>query len=763
VPAGNATAAHRTALALLACGLGALALKALFRDWGWLVLVWVTMAITVGPALVLRRRSDAEPWQVWPGLVLLVPWLTLAFVPDHAYAHLIPSAATWHDVSAMLRDLHHTTSTKVAPIHSTPAVRLVLCAMLGLLTALVDLVAVVGRHGALGGVPLLVVFTIAGAVPKHPVPWPLFVLSACAFLVLLALDASDDLRSWGKRIRRPGAGRAASRGGVSAQRIGIVAVVAALLLPYLVPARHGNVLADLFRSGSTSGTGFGTGGGSIDPFVALKGDLVRPKPQPLFTVQLTAPAGHAVPFYARVNVLSEFTGSGWQRGPSGVEDPIGSTLFRTVPADSDVPTQLFRATITVSGLGGNPPVFLRPTEVSGVGVGTRWSETDQLLVADKVSRGQQLTEEWVQPLPTVQQLSHADVAVPAQLQPMLRLPAVPQFVSSLVARLTRGKISPYAKARAISDYFADPANGFSYSLHTKAGDSGNDLVDFLQNKVGFCQQYAAAMAVMLRVSGVPARVVLGYTHPTPDKNGSFTVSTDDAHAWVEAWFSTVGWVPFDPTPLLGIDGGAASDLSWAPHPHPSGGADGPVDKRQTRGSSTSARASATSGPSTSAPATTASAPSGFDTTPLWVLLVVFALGAVAFIPAGVRDLRRRRRLAAAVAAGDPDPLWSELADTAVDLGYVWSPARSPRQVAAWLGQDAAPVRASLDTLAAAVEASRYGPPARHPDVPALSRALADVTKRLRGRRSGRARALSRLWPASLGWLHKPRPAGRRRR
>ena len=74
------------------------------------------------------------------------------------------------------------------------------------------------------------------------------------------------------------------------------------------------------------------------------------------------------------------------------------------------------------------------------------------------------------------------------------------------------------------------------------------------------------MAVMLRLANVPSRVVLGYAHAVPNVSGQFAVSTFDAHAWVEAYFAGIGWVPFDPTPLAGISGGAANDLPWARHP-----------------------------------------------------------------------------------------------------------------------------------------------------------------------------------------------------
>ena len=150
---------------------------------------------------------------------------------------------------------------------------------------------------------------------------------------------------------------------------------------------------------------------------------------------------------------------------------------------------------------------------------------------------------------------------------------IPKVVSDLVTTISGSLTTPYDKARALSTYFTNPANGFVYSLQTKSGESGSDLVDFLTTgKAGFCQQYAAALGVMLRVAGIPARVVVGYTHPAPDVNGRFQVTSDDAHAWVEAYFTGIGWLPFDPTPLTGADAARAVALPWAPHPEVSSAA-----------------------------------------------------------------------------------------------------------------------------------------------------------------------------------------------
>jgi hypothetical protein len=65
---------------------------------------------------------------------------------------------------------------------------------------------------------------------------------------------------------------------------------------------------------------------------------------------------------------------------------------------------------------------------------------------------------------------------------------------------------------------------------------------------GYCEQFASAMAIMLRTLHVPARVAVGFTSGTVIGD-SRLITTEDAHAWVEAWFPGVGWLPFDPTPL----------------------------------------------------------------------------------------------------------------------------------------------------------------------------------------------------------------------
>jgi hypothetical protein len=87
----------------------------------------------------------------------------------------------------------------------------------------------------------------------------------------------------------------------------------------------------------------------------------------------------------------------------------------------------------------------------------------------------------------------------------------------------------------------------------KAGGP-DPLADFLFNvKVGHCEYFSTAMAVLLRTHGIAARVVNGFLPGEYNETaGAFTVRQSDAHSWVEVYFpETRSWVTFDPTPSAG--------------------------------------------------------------------------------------------------------------------------------------------------------------------------------------------------------------------
>lgn len=124
-------------------------------------------------------------------------------------------------------------------------------------------------------------------------------------------------------------------------------------------------------------------------------------------------------------------------------------------------------------------------------------------------------------------------------------------VYALAQRLKRGTHTPYAYVEAVMRFLS---HGYTYDLSPPV--SRYPIVTFLfGDKLGYCQQFAGAMALLLRMGGVPARVAAGFAtgYKVPGTN-EYLVDDRDAHAWVEAWFPRYGWVKFDPTPGTSLRG-----------------------------------------------------------------------------------------------------------------------------------------------------------------------------------------------------------------
>ncbi len=68
------------------------------------------------------------------------------------------------------------------------------------------------------------------------------------------------------------------------------------------------------------------------------------------------------------------------------------------------------------------------------------------------------------------------------------------------------------------------------------------------SKAGHCEHFASAAAVLLRMGGVPTRLIAGFRISRGPANGILTVRSGDAHAWLEVWIPREGWKVYDPTP-----------------------------------------------------------------------------------------------------------------------------------------------------------------------------------------------------------------------
>lgn len=127
------------------------------------------------------------------------------------------------------------------------------------------------------------------------------------------------------------------------------------------------------------------------------------------------------------------------------------------------------------------------------------------------------------------------------------LPAPHPGVRQLAVEYTRGAVGPEQEARAIEFRLR---RDFAYTLELPKRVPSDPIAHFLlERKRGHCEYFASAMAVLLRLRGIPARVAVGFLAPQrPLVNGWSVVRASDAHSWVEAWLPEKGWTTFDPTP-----------------------------------------------------------------------------------------------------------------------------------------------------------------------------------------------------------------------
>ncbi|MBI4511691.1 MAG: DUF3488 domain-containing protein [Deltaproteobacteria bacterium] len=151
-------------------------------------------------------------------------------------------------------------------------------------------------------------------------------------------------------------------------------------------------------------------------------------------------------------------------------------------------------------------------------------------------------------LPKEDLLNQSPSTPPGKMTPYLQLPReLPPRVIQLARSITEKATTPFERAMAIKRFLL--ANyRYTLKLHDEAGREPVD--DFLfERKMGHCEYFSTAMAILLRAVGIPSRNVNGFYGGEWNEYGNYVaVRSGDAHSWVEAWFEGVGWVTLDPTP-----------------------------------------------------------------------------------------------------------------------------------------------------------------------------------------------------------------------
>jgi len=133
----------------------------------------------------------------------------------------------------------------------------------------------------------------------------------------------------------------------------------------------------------------------------------------------------------------------------------------------------------------------------------------------------------------------------------------------LAAELVDPDATNYANAERVQTWIGD---NISYELDLSPHPRDVDAVDHLlfERQLGWCEPIATAMVMLLRAGGVPARFATGFQPGDYDLiSGWWEVRANTAHAWVEVFVPTQGWIAFDPTGAVPQAAGSAStSINW---------------------------------------------------------------------------------------------------------------------------------------------------------------------------------------------------------
>ncbi|MGH2706656.1 MAG: transglutaminaseTgpA domain-containing protein [Actinomycetota bacterium] len=695
-----------------------------FSGGGWFV---PTVAAGVLPLLLamLLRRSGI--WRTATAMVCVIAgvWFLVLVLVPHAARWTFPTreaiAVLWTMAARGLA------RARVLPAPVSPDADLLLLLLAGAwLVGTGSGLLGTGTASLCAAVPWLAMFGFAGAVGRGPSRGPGLALFLVALLVFMYVDArtagGPSPPQAGPVTRPPPALSLESGAGTPPPRraalaLGAVTVAGALVIPGLLPG-------GLAQPGLPTGGSGSSDRVALSPYVQIRPRLRATPARALFSVEADAPA------YWRLTAFEQFDGAVW-KGRAGRP----RVVLPPSPGTPGVAMRTLRQRYRIQGLVGPwlPAAF---ELVRASGIGSSYDRGSATLSSSGLPRGVEYVAVSRVTTPTAEVLRDAPAA---RVSPdYLRLPLATASRIAPIARAVAGSApTAFDQAVALQSYL----RSFTYDEDVASPRSQNALVEFLTiTRAGYCEQFAAGMAVMLRTLGIPSRVAVGFL-PGERRGRTYTVSTREAHAWPEAFFEGVGWVAFEPTPRPRV-----APPSYAlPVAGPAAAGTGGVD---TPAASPAAAATPTVGDEAAAGDSTSRAGRGRARTGGPPLALVGTIGLLAALIA-VRETRVRKGLLRRTASGRVRGAFEEFELRAADAVGPRRRAQTESEyagvVAARLQLDPGQVRPLLAAyLAAAYSRRDVGP--------------ADVAVSFRSLRTLRWQLLRRAgWWGRLKMLLSPRP------
>lgn len=529
---------------------GALALKSAFVDWAFAPLVLISAIGAAAVSWFAHRANVPAPLSIVISVAayLLIGTIVTYGLPWHLPSFALDNIRSWRRILTIAAPVDAQSTLVAVPVA---------VAWLGSMTG-AELVqrttrTVLPLLGPLVAVALAILFGLDSSGISTTTGIVFLVLGS----VFLAVRAAD---TWLYATDRKAAGRT-SRLLMAAATIAIVAIVAPMLTPSIpiVNARDRFTFRD-----------------EVDPPFDL-----RRLPSPLAEVKAYLPtaeqteagdlgdllftvSGDEVDRF-RLSVLDDYNGVVWliARNADGADFIRAGTQF-PAPDGIDQGSEVDH-TVEIVGLreswlpaGGTAVRLDITSDVAVDGV-----DPVELIRLDRVTGNLIMRPR----LTTISGLRYDVGSIPARSADELveqlatasvvpdgrnaRLPELPPTIARRAQEIVAGAESPFGQVQAIEDALADGV----YDAEATPGHTVAQIASFVERDpmVGFDEQYAAAMAMMLRSIGIPTRVVVGFVPPEEARvalaaGESWDVFENDIETWVEVPFDGVGWVAFDAGP-----------------------------------------------------------------------------------------------------------------------------------------------------------------------------------------------------------------------
>ena len=494
-----------------------------------------------------------------------------------------------------------------------------------------------------------------------------------------------------------------------------------------------------WRLGGGYGPGFG--GVAFDRLADLQQRIITRSNAVLFRATLSSGAPPADQIYWRMESLDTFDGASWRPSAAVADfytsgsaggDPAHAYRGTTQVISERIQIDLLRSPVLpTAGIAQ----FLQSDSVNVSGFQT--TPDGSVLYQAQLGEGDQYQVEAVFPdfeadlgayatLPngTLSPLfanaaedgeftaqpstNNGAVGRPADIERFIELDEdMPAAIGQVARQQTSGATTDFERAWLLQWWFRDSSQ-FEYSTEVSTGHGVLDLEDWLtdptsQNyRTGYCEQFAASMAVLGRALNIPSRVVWGFTpgrvQTQADGTEVIVVRDNNAHAWVEMWMDGFGWVKFDPTPrgdgtLPDSVTAAFNPVPYLPPPDPNApdiARPGFIDDSEIPGQLDEDGNPIGGGDSL------------FDFASWWWIIPTLAVLATV-IPL-VKEVRRRRRLRL-IKEGDITAVWDEIVDRLADLGQPVPEYQTPLEFAAGRDRVLVPIARSYT---AAIYGGRNG-------------------------------------------------------